>query len=38
MVETYGFEIIDASGGVEEVFLRLRDRIQRIVNSNGHWD
>ena len=36
MVETYGFEIIDASGTVEEVFQRLRDRIQRIVDDNGH--
>jgi dTMP kinase len=36
MVETYGFEIIDASGTVEEVFQRLRDPIQRIIEGNGH--
>jgi dTMP kinase len=36
MVETYGFEIVDASGTVEEVFPRLRDRIQRIIERNGH--
>jgi hypothetical protein len=36
MVETYGFDIIDASGTVEEVCSRLRERIQRIVESNGH--
>jgi dTMP kinase len=35
MVETYGFEIIDASGTVEEVFQRLRCRIERIVEGNG---
>ncbi len=36
MVETYGFDIVDASGTIEEVFPRLRDRIQRIVESNGY--
>jgi len=36
MVETYGFEIIDASGTVEEVFQRLRRRIEGIVENNGH--
>jgi hypothetical protein len=36
MVEIYGFEIIDASGTVEEVFARLRERIQRIVAPNGY--
>jgi dTMP kinase len=36
MVETYGFDIVDAAGTIEEVFPRLRDRIQRIVDRNGH--
>jgi dTMP kinase len=36
MVEVYGFEIIDASGPVEEVFSDLRDRVARIVERNGH--
>jgi dTMP kinase len=36
MVETYGFEIVDASGPVEEVFPDLRDRVMRIVDSNGY--
>jgi dTMP kinase len=35
MVETYGFKIIDASGSVEEVFQRLRDPIQTIIEGNG---
>jgi hypothetical protein len=35
MVETYGFDIVDASGTIEEVFLRLRHRIQSIVEHNG---
>jgi dTMP kinase len=38
MVEAYGFEIVDASGSVEEVFRRLRDGIERIVQRNGHAD
>ena len=36
MVETYGFDIVDASGTVEEVFPRLRERIQRIIEGNGY--
>ncbi len=35
MVEIYGFEIVDASGPVEEVFPDLRDRVTRIVDRNG---
>jgi len=35
MVETDGFEIVDASGPVEEVFPDLRDRVARIVDHNG---
>ena len=33
MVETYGFEIVDASGTIEEVFPRLRDRIEGSSNA-----
>jgi dTMP kinase len=36
MVETYGFEIIDASGSVEEVFESLRDRVEQVVARNGY--
>ncbi len=36
MVETYGFEIVDASGSVEEVFENLRDRVDRVVARNGY--
>jgi dTMP kinase len=35
MVETHGFEIVDASGSVEEVFENLRDRVDRVVARNG---
>jgi len=35
MVESYGFEIIDASPTVEEVFEDLRDRVARVVEQNG---
>jgi dTMP kinase len=38
MVEVYGFEIVDASGTIEEVFARLRDRIERIVQRTGPGD
>jgi dTMP kinase len=38
MVEVYGFEIVDASGTIEEVFARLRDRIERIVQRTGPVD
>jgi dTMP kinase len=36
MVETYGFEIVDASGKVEEVFENLRERVDRVVARNGY--
>jgi len=36
MVETYGFEIVDASGTVEEVFKNLRERVDRVVARNGY--
>lgn len=36
MVETYGFEIIDASGSVEEVFENLRDRVAKVIERNGY--
>lgn len=36
MVETYGFEIVDASGNIEAVFEQLRDRVARVVERNGN--
>jgi dTMP kinase len=36
MVETHGFEIVDASGPVEEVFENLRVRVDRVVQRNGY--
>jgi dTMP kinase len=36
MVETHGFEIVDASGSVEEVFENLRERVDRVVARNGY--
>jgi dTMP kinase len=36
MVETHGFEIVDASGSVEEVFETLRERVDRVVARNGY--
>jgi dTMP kinase len=36
MVETHGFEIVDASGSVEDVFENLRDRVDRVVARNGY--
>jgi dTMP kinase len=36
MVETHGFEIVDASGSIEEVFENLRDRVDRVVARNGY--
>ena len=35
MVEVYGFQPIDASGSVEEVFQDLRDRVDAVVARNG---
>ncbi len=36
MVEIYGFDVIDASGPVEETFKNLRDRVARVAKSNGY--
>jgi dTMP kinase len=36
MVETHGFEIVDASGSVEDVFEDLRERVDRVVARNGY--
>jgi dTMP kinase len=36
MVETFGFEVIDASGSVEDVFENLRDRVERVTRRNGY--
>jgi len=35
MVEPYGFDIIDASSSVEEVFQTLRGRVDGVIGSNG---
>jgi dTMP kinase len=35
MVEIYGFQPIDASGSIEEVFEDLRARVVRVVARNG---
>jgi len=35
MVEPYGFNTIDASASVEDVFKDLRGRVDRIIGSNG---
>jgi len=36
MVDTHGFEIVDASGSIEEVFENLRERVDRVVARNGY--
>jgi len=36
MVDTHGFEIVDASGSIEEVFENLRGRVDRVVARNGY--
>jgi dTMP kinase len=36
MVDTHGFEIVDASGSIEEVFEDLRGRVDRVVARNGY--
>lgn len=36
MVDVHGFEVVDASGSVEDVFENLRDRVARVVEANGH--
>jgi dTMP kinase len=35
MVETHGFETIDAAPSIEEVFEDLRARVERVVARNG---
>jgi dTMP kinase len=35
MVDVYGFDVVDASGTVEEVFANLRDRVMSVVERNG---
>jgi dTMP kinase len=35
MVETYGFNVIDASGSIEDVFTNLRDDVDAVVARNG---
>ena len=35
MVEEHGFEVIDASPGIEEVFEKLRARVLAVVEDNG---
>jgi dTMP kinase len=35
MVDEYGFEVIDASPGIEEVFEKLRTRVMAVVEQNG---
>ena len=35
MVDVYGFDVVDASGSVEDVFEDLRDRVMSVVERNG---
>jgi dTMP kinase len=35
MVDVHGFDVVDASGSIEEVFEDLRDRVMRVVERNG---
>ena len=35
MVDSYGFEVIDASHTIEEVFEDLRDKVEALVERNG---
>jgi len=35
MVEPYGFNTIDASASVEEVFKDLRERVDKVIAGNG---
>jgi len=35
MVEPYGFDTIDASSSVEDVFQELRERVDKIIEGNG---
>jgi thymidylate kinase len=36
MVEPYGFETIDASSSIEDVFKDLRRRVDGIIEGNGY--
>jgi dTMP kinase len=36
MVEGFGFQIVDASGSVEEVFENLRARVDTVIERNGY--
>lgn len=36
MVEGFGFQIVDASGSVEEVFENLRARVDTVIARNGY--
>jgi dTMP kinase len=36
MVEGYGFQVVDASGAVEEVFESVKNRVARIVDGNSY--
>ena len=35
MVDVHGFDVVDASGSVEDVFEDLRDRVMNMVERNG---
>jgi dTMP kinase len=35
MVDEYGFEVIDAAPGIEEVFEKLQPRVSAVVEQNG---
>ncbi len=35
MVDVHGFDVVDASGSVEEVFENLRDRVMSVIERNG---
>jgi dTMP kinase len=35
MVEPYGFNTIDASASVEDVFTDLRERVDKVIADNG---
>jgi dTMP kinase len=36
MVESYGFTVIDASRSIEDVFYDLHERLDPIIERNGH--
>ena len=36
MVDGYGFEVIDAARGIEEVFEDLREKVESVVERNGN--